>query len=220
MRGALAGATLHLSIAQFMLGRKPRKFDFARRLRAQELVMLLAHFDAFMADSVRAICKGAPDTLKRSKTLTWEGILQCESWDNLVAHLIEEMAFSFGWNSARQKIEALQKEFGVVVSANEKDLVTLETAEQFRHLLVHNDGRVSREYNKRARKALRIGTPIDISRRFIDEVTSAVSMVASDTFIAVATKFFSADPASLTGIWRRNAMPGKIDRKKKGVTIV
>src|SRR5436305_4535929 len=63
-RGPLADVALQLLMARALSGRDLDKFDFAYHLRAQELVMLLAHFDAFMGDSLRAICMREPSALK------------------------------------------------------------------------------------------------------------------------------------------------------------
>ena len=206
-RGPLARATLQLMMAQSLSGRNVRDFNFSYRLRAQELVMLLAHFDAFMADSLRAICVREPNTLKRSSTLTWTEIMQCGSWDQLVTHLVEQQAYSFGWSSARQKIATLEKEFGLTICADNADLGILEASEQARHLVVHNNCRVNEEYNRRTDKNLKIGSLVRISRPFVDRSALAISMVAGDTFRAIARKFFAADDSTLTGVWQREATP-------------
>lgn len=210
-RGTLATVAVQLFMTQTLSGRNPRDLDFPYRLRAQELVMLLAHFDAFMSDSLRAICLREPNTLKRSKTLAWEDIIRSGSWEALMRRLVDDHVYAFGWGSAREKLTALERECGLKIEANEPDLVKIDEAEQIRHLVVHNNCRVSHEYIRRTRRTTpRIGKSVQIPPRLVEETASAVTVVASSIFTATAAKFFGADPTTLTGVWRRRGMPGHV----------
>ena len=57
VKSALAGSSLQLMVVQVLAGKKHNELDFDRLLYAQELVMLIAHLDAFLGDSLRTICR-------------------------------------------------------------------------------------------------------------------------------------------------------------------
>lgn len=194
-RTRLVTAAFRVLLARFLLPKKPAAgagsgrlgINFANQLRAQEVVMQLAHLDAFMADSVRAVCRAEPRLLIRSKTMTWEDIVGCESWEGVTTHMIETSAYTYGWNSIRKKTELLSSEFGVVVKASDKDIQALEDAEQLRHIVVHNGGRISKEFNKRTRSNARIGAPAPIPQQLVDRLSLATLNVAGQILEGMQT---------------------------------
>ena len=84
------------------------KFDknvnFQRLLYSQELVMMLAHLEAFLSDSLRAICRVRPEILKSNKQIEWSTLIDFGDWDKIKGHLIEDYTFDFGWKTFKDKI--------------------------------------------------------------------------------------------------------------------
>ena len=206
-KSRLASTALMLFFSQCLSGKHlPRsgRIDFTYRLRAQELVMLFAHLDAFFGDTLRIVCLQNPSILRRSKTLTWEEILACGNWEAVVRRLTETQAYEFGWKSTKEKLLYLERELGVKIVSPNKDLASLEAAEQVRHLVMHNNCRVSQEHLRRTgRTDINIGDPIPLTNEFTEKTAIAVTLVGSDLARAISKKFFEATENDLKIIWRR-----------------
>jgi hypothetical protein len=200
--GPLADATLQLFVAQALSGKKLSELGFADRLRAQQLVMSLAHLDGFLADSVRLICVVEPNTLRRSKTLSWEHIIGSGSWEALMTLLVEDQAYEFGWRSIREKVKWLEKEHGLQLRIPDEDLAIVDDLEQVRHLIIHNGGRVSAEFVRRTQTKRRIGARVPVTSRQLSRGIVALGMIGSDVFVAVAEKYLGAI-GPVCGVWQR-----------------
>ena len=63
----LSIATLRFSLSLVANGMDTKKYDFAYKLRSQELVMAHAHCEAFVTDTLRHVCLYQPAVLRTAK---------------------------------------------------------------------------------------------------------------------------------------------------------
>ena len=203
-------------VTQILAGKTHKEMDFDRLLYAQELVMLIAHLDAFLGDSLRTICRKEPKMLYSNKQMRWDSILKQGNWQNLTESMIEEHTYQFGWKSIRERLAFLSSEYGLSITTPSAELLVIDEAEKTRHIVIHNGGKVSQEYIARSGKTdVQIGELIPISSDDTDRISMIAQMLGADVFLAIAQKFFKAEKKELTGILRRPITAGKSSKSKK-----
>lgn len=129
-----------LSIAAVNSNEK-NPMDFPGIFRSQELVMLVAHFEAFLSDSLRSIYLCKPEKLRRNKTIEWKEIIEFDDMDLLREHLTNKAVYEFGWLSLENKFALLKEEHGIQIQLSISDVNFLRESENNRHLVVHSGGR-------------------------------------------------------------------------------
>ncbi|HVS81248.1 MAG TPA: hypothetical protein VHE60_05905 [Pyrinomonadaceae bacterium] len=200
---------------------KPKKLSksfqigFERLLGSQKLVMSFAYLDAFMADTLRAVCAARPEILKSAKKIDWATALGFEKKDDLIVHLVERYVYDFGWLTLSKRLEFLRKEFGLDIAPPEKEIELLHWAENIRHVAVHNGGRVSAEFIERTGKTeLVLGEFVPIEFDELEKMIIAVRLLAGDLFTSVSKKFFGVGEHQLTGFLRRGRGKANIAKKR------
>jgi hypothetical protein len=191
-----------MRLAMFGLGIELDDLDFKNLLHAQQLVMIFAHLDAFMADTLRTICQVRPDVLKSQRKVEWETILNCGDWDQVVAFLTDQYIFEHGWGPLRRRIQALSKELGLEVRVPETDLEFLDSLEHLRNVIVHNGGKASREYLEKTASDLEIGDMVSVDPALIDQTFQQALLLGGEICAAVAAKFFSIPDSQITMVDR------------------
>ena len=181
------------------------KLGFERLLSSQGIIMTFAYLDAFMADSLRAVCMARPEVLKSEKKIEWSTALTFDNKEDLIRYLVERYVFEFGWLTLSKRIDYLKKEVGIALRIPESEMKLLNMAENIRHVAVHNGAKVSQEFIERTgRKDLVVGDFIPISFEEIGDISQAARLLSSDLFHAISTKYFGIAEDKLTGVWRRN----------------
>lgn len=137
---------LHSYMSACFLGYPKHDLRFNEQVYVQQLVMTLAYLDAFMADSVQAICEVRPDVLRSSKKVEWDTIVSAGNWENLLQALTSEYVYQFGLGSLVKRIAKMKEKFGLEISLHERVLLTLEVAELARNVFVHNGGRINQQF--------------------------------------------------------------------------
>lgn len=199
----LTDHVMAMYLAQLNLDMPRAELDFGRLLCSQELVMLFAHLDAFMADSLRIVCQARPEVLKSDRKMDWATILSCGGWEELLNRLAEQHVFAFGWQSLPERIEYLNDRLGLSLEGRGYDVKMLEEAANMRHVVVHNGGRASQEYITRTgRNDLAVGEIVPVTPEYVDDVFASSRMLASELFRKVSEKFFDVDDSDLRGVWR------------------
>jgi hypothetical protein len=172
------------------LENKGKHFDFGSLVIAQELVILLAHVDAFISDSIRAMCKAKPIILISDKKISWRDVIETGNWDDLISYLTEEYSYDLGWNSISDRISYISERHGLKISLSEP-IRRLSEAEQLRHLIIHNGGRVSQEYLKKTGKTdVDLGELITITHDYTKQVAEDALLLLNNIFLSVSEKFF------------------------------
>jgi hypothetical protein len=212
----LAIPSLLLFVTQIAAGKTPKEIDFDRLLYAQELVMLIAHLDAFLGDSLRTICRKEPKVLHSNKQMRWDIILKQGNWQNLTESMIEEHTYQFGWKSISERLAYLSSEYGLRITTPSAELLVIDQAEKIRHIVIHNGGKVSQEYIVRSgRSDVQIGELVPLSSHDTEEISIIAQMLGTDVFVAIAQKFFKVHKRELTGIFHRPIKASKRDKSKK-----
>ena len=179
------------------MGSKMKDIDFTRILNSQALVMLFAHLDAFVGDTLRAICRVRPEVLKSERTIQWEEVVSSGTWDKLIDHLIEKYTYEFGLKPLRKRLEFFKERIGIEGSVKDESLALLEKAEEIRHIIMHNGGSVSQEYLKRTgRQDVGLGEIVPVNIEFLKEVRREVFAVGWAVFEATGKKFFGQETVS------------------------
>lgn len=183
------------------------ELEFDRALASQSFVMILAHLDAFLADSVRAICSQEMRPLRSEKKISWDEVLDAGNWDSLVRRLIEKRVYDFGWNTLSDRLQTMRDEFGLALEEASSVASSLEEASNVRHVIVHNGGRTSQEFLSRTgRDDLVVGEQVPLTLDDVAETAAEVRVVCSDVFFEVSEIFYGRDPVDEgTGIWQATA---------------
>lgn len=206
---AFAGNATMLISTRLFAGAKDTTPDFSRLISSQELALTIAHLEAFLCDSVRAICRAEPAVLRRRKQLTWEDVLAAGDWERLTDMLIELCAYDFGWRTLREKVRTLTSEFGLTLSVPEDGLVLLSDAEQRRHAVMHNGGRASAEFLRKSNhESLSLNEQIPIEEAFLSRVNVEAGALCSEVFVALSEKHFGIPRAANSGVfWLKATQP-------------
>jgi hypothetical protein len=198
----LVSSATQILMSQSLVG-LPFRLDFEGSLRAQEVVMLLAHLDGFMVETLRAVCRIRPEVLKKaSKSASWEDIVECGGWEELLDFLSEKYSYEFGWmESIKNRISFLEEQFKLKLDIPSEDLVFIEKMENVRHVIVHNGGIVSKEYVSRTSESdLAIGTPVSITEIMITRLSTLTALLCERIYKQISVKFFSGRQATTVSV--------------------
>lgn len=196
------------------LGQKSiEDIDFERLLYSQELVMIIAYLDTFMVDTIRIICHLKPEVLKINKQIEWDAILNCGGWDNLIDYLSERYVFDFGYKTINQRLDHMENKLGIEIEASSSEIEYLVEAKLIRDVIVHNGGKINRQYiNKSKKNDLILGEFIEISPECLYKVTHTARKLVGDIFVSVSKKFFNKDEEKITGVWLRSSSETKSEK--------
>ena len=189
-----------LGVLRFSINEdKPfENFEFERYLNLQALVMLIGHLEAFMADTLKAICKKRPEILRRDKTVTWKEIVDSSSKEELIDRMIEEYSLKFSFKPISKKLEFWEKNHGIKITISEHDILKINVAEQNRNIILHNNAQVSQEYlNRTGKTDLSVGDIVPIDIEYLENTFVLIENLASKIYEEVAQKFFDADQKDL-----------------------
>lgn len=177
--------------------------NFTTILFYQGLVMLLAHLDAFMVNSFQTMCIVRPEILRRDKKLSWEDVLLCGDWNSFIEKVTDEYCFEFGLKSIKEKVQYLNSKYGVHIDIPDSVLDNFDIAQEMRHVIVHNGGRVSQKFiNKTDATDIELRDQILVNDKLIESIAHDVLYLGSETFIAIARKFFDRNNEQIPGVWR------------------
>lgn len=193
------------------LGEEHPRLDFEYSFRAQCLVMLIASLEGFLADSVRAACHAEPRLLKsrQNKKVEWGAVVDAEDKRALLEHLVERfLDDDFKPGPLSSRLTQLRNDFGLGLNVGAEELDVIRRAEQIRHALVHNSGRVDRTFlDAVPNTPLGEGDLIPLSGQFVDHVGAALGVVSSEVFFGISEKFFGIDPDEVASIFRFSRTP-------------
>ena len=200
-------------------GQDTTKIDFQTALFRQHLVMIVAHVEAYLGDCVRAICLAEPRVLQSEhKQITWADALLCQDRSSLIATLADQFVNSVLLDKDIAGLLAhLKKLFKLEVVVEREHIKRLSIAEQVRHIIVHNGGRVDQKFKNKTGLNLTIGEPFIVDESFVANAANSAVMVAQAVFKAVGVKFFKvADPLKDLGMHRSM---GKVSPAKRATKM-
>ena len=182
-------------------GRGYQTPDFTQVIYKQQLVMIVAHLEAFLGDSIRAICYRHPDIVTRSqKQISWADALSHRSRTKLLSSLVElYVAGLRASKSVCSIVEGLNKELRLEARIDHPGFADFTMAEQVRHLVVHSGGYVDSKFKKKTASKLAVGAEYTVTSAFLETATVAALVVAQILFDAVSKKFFGHPDAAREG---------------------
>ncbi|RLC91717.1 MAG: hypothetical protein DRI39_09800 [Chloroflexi bacterium] len=202
----LLAHVLPMFVALVRLGYPASSVRFDMLLHSQQLVMLLAYFDAFMADTLRVVCKARPEVLNSGERVEVREILECGGWEELLDRLSERYISHFQREPAGKRLDMLNEHLALDIKCS--DMQLLEQAEKIRDIVLHGSGRADEEYLRRAGlKDVKVGDFVPVSPEQLDRLLWVTRMLVADIFVEVSKKLFQVDDSQLSMVWRRSAPP-------------
>jgi hypothetical protein len=203
-RSRLFSPTLQLFMLQVLRGRPIAEIDFDFVLNDMQLVLLLAYFEGFLSDSLKAACSQDIRTLYSGRKMSIERVLSSGNWEGLVARVIDDFAYESGWKALPERLLFLTSELGLDLQLLQAELDELKETELLRNLVVHNGSRVSQEYlDRTSRRDRHLGETVLVSGESVEKLTHLLQRLASDVYTAISTKFFKVSLPELGVIWQR-----------------
>ena len=169
------------------------RYRFCRVIYSQGIVLIFAYLEAFLSDSLRVIFTSTPDILKSDKTLTFEEIMAHASMEGLIDCIIDKLIYDSGWGSINKKVDFLTKKVKLELHIENKTLDLLKILELERNVLVHNNGKIDLEFQKKVpsefKDRYKTGDLVIVTSNIFKINASIACELASKVFQAVATKY-------------------------------
>jgi hypothetical protein len=187
---------LTITAIRAIQGQPIEQLKFQAALFAQQLITIIAHTEAFLGDTLRAICFARPEIVQTSqKQITYEVALSFPDRDFLFAALVDEYVTSrLRTNSMKGLVAALSKEHGLLFELDPQMIATMTLGEQVRHLLVHNGGRVDHQFIRRTgASSVQPDERYPLDEKLVREVKGACENATQEVFAVVAKKYFGIE---------------------------
>ena len=108
-------------------------------------------------------------------------------------YLRERFVLEFGSPNITKRIKYLSKDLNIKINYSNLNLELLDEAENARHIIIHNGGKVSQEYLERTKRTdLSIGEFLPTGFDYADSVAKASHKLINEVFQSVSEKFFDA----------------------------
>lgn len=160
--------------------------QFGRFLVSQNIVVVCAFAEGFLANSIRRLCSARPAAFDSWKNRKRSKLVGLDEPD-----VLEQFIFEMGYGSFDKKLGRIEKEFGFKVPTPESERAKIGELFLIRNCLVHNAGLVSKAYKQCGthHHALAVGAemplPEDAIEELIDTLVDAVAAVYHSVAIDV-----------------------------------
>lgn len=172
--------------------------QFPELLRILGLVYLVAIFESYLVDVVRDILLVSPDTLKSSKPLTAETILNLGKPRQIVKYLVEMEINELLYKSFPDMVKYFDKKFNIDLNSSGVTAENIVGIMQVRNIHVHNGGVVNQRFLDSVKSSKsRVGTYKPITQKFLENSISSILLLVKFIDEKVKTKYFSNSDASL-----------------------
>jgi hypothetical protein len=168
--------------------------QFGRFLVAQNVVVVCAFAEGFLANTIRRLCAARPapfDSWKNRKSSKLAGLDESE--------VIEQFIFEMGYGSFEKKMCRLESEFGFQVPTPESDRAKIAELFLIRNCMVHNAGLVSKAYKQRGmqRQTLSMGDEMPLPENATEELIDTLVDAVATVYKSVAVDVLHRHPESL-----------------------
>jgi hypothetical protein len=198
----IARSSVGLFVDHFKATAELTSISFDRTAGAQRLLMTIAHVEAFLSESVRAICHSEPRVLATGRQLKWEEVIGAGSWDTLLDLMIERHVYQQGWQGdIAARVAAFCAAYGVELPTPHDVIEDLAQAEQARHVILHAGGRVTEEYLRKARVIAPLVSLVPMEGAFLEKVSQGARRLCDDLFYSTSAKFFPDEAADDLAMW-------------------
>lgn len=202
---SLSGAIFHLILIRgsaYPAKSRPQDLfeeTFGRTLLAQELVMVLAYFEAFITDATAAIYRARPDALAPDRKIDVRTLLGLGSWESLIEFLANDAASGMG-KTLLDRIQRLGEYLKIGPLATDAEMLILQYIVQVRHAVVHSGGCVTSEFLKRTGLTdLLPGQPIPLSLDLVSEASGMLGAIAGRLVWKVSGEIYDKSPMEDVG---------------------
>ena len=218
----LSSSAFLLMTSSPIKGKGKGRPDFTPALARIHLVMTVAHLDAFLTDSVRAVLLQKPEALASGKQIEWKTLIDLGSWEAVLDYLRDSYCFEFGVKPLDQRLTHLRERLGLDLAVDSEVTESLRYSEQLRHLVLHNGGMASVEFPRKTgerSRNLKVGEPVMIDVAAVRATGKHVSSLAAAVFQAVSLRFFGVcpprPPVGDVSAWA-GGHSRRVDKKEEG----
>lgn len=168
--------------------------QFGRFLMAQNVVVVCAFAEGFLANSIRRLCSARPAPFDSWKNRTSNKLVGLDESD-----VLEQFIFEMGYGSFEKKLGRVERIFGFKVPTPESDRAKIAELFLIRNCLVHNAGLVSKAYKQRGthRHALSVGDEMPLPENAIEELIDTLVDAVAAVYQSVAVDVLKRAPESL-----------------------
>ena len=168
--------------------------QFERFLVTQNVVVICALSEGFLANTIRRLCDARPEPFDR-----WTKKRQSKLSDLSESDVFEQFIFEMGYGSFERKLSRIEQEFGFQIPTPESDRAKIQELFLVRNCLVHNAGLVSKAYKQRGmgRSKLSVGDEIPLPEQAIEELLDTLVDAVADTYRSVSIDVLQKPPDRL-----------------------
>jgi len=167
--------------------------DFKDVIYSRQLIMIIAHLEAFIVDSMKIICYVCPEKMKRlNKSIELEKLLNAKrEWKSILEVIIENYIQKLDCKiSIKKSIEILENEFDIKIG-NTNLVKIIDQSEQIRHIYIHNGGKADLKFIENTGfRDITIGERYQITKRDIMNCYEQCISLANELFDKITEKHF------------------------------
>lgn len=177
--------------------------DFYQVVVRQQVIMIFAYLDAFIADSVRVICRCRPSILRSQKLFTVDRILSAGDWDQLMTELVDDYVREFNAPNVAKRLQYMRKQLGVKIHVAPKDIEFLDEAEHIRHAFVHNGGRADTGFMRKLKGVkLAVGELVVPDREYVSHLHELAVNLGGDIYGSVCENHLGTKLDAQNMVWK------------------
>jgi hypothetical protein len=167
---------------------------FPGMLVEMAFIHLIAAFEAFLSDLLRAVLVHRPEMLKSDKRVTFEEVIDADSKDELISRLADREIGSLTYASFRKQASYIEERFGPVLQLSSEELGDLAEAYARRNVLLHNAGVVDQRFKDLAPNgAFELGETVSVSLSYWEGIRASLDGLASSLENGMLERFFKAE---------------------------
>ena len=163
--------------------------QFDRFLVAQNVVVICAFAEGFLANTIRTLCVANPTPFDR-----WKKERDSKFTDLTKSDVLEQFIFELGYGSFEKKLNRIEQRFSFRIPTPKSDREKICELFLIRNCLVHNAGLVSQAYKQwgMARSTLSVGDeiplPADATEELLDTLVDTVAVIYRSVSVNVLKK--------------------------------
>jgi hypothetical protein len=166
---------------------------FPTMLLDMALIYLIALFEAYIADSLRAVLVFRPEAMRSRKQITYETVLSFDDRDQMIEAMASREINDVAYKGFRDQVAHYTDRFGVSILPSDVDEDAIVEAMARRNLLVHNNGVVNEVYISTVPAASgRVGERLTVEQDYWDRIAQELSRIAAHVHAVLRDKFVSS----------------------------
>jgi hypothetical protein len=164
--------------------------QYGKILNNMVFIYRVAMFDAQLSDFLKTLLECVPNTLRSSKTLTAEQILNFNSLEEIKKHLVHKELMEFTFKTISDQLKFLKDKFNISIPESDISIVEIVEIIETRNIHVHNSGMVNQKYMQNVHNPIFL---ISNYRYIDDEYLAKTNLLLTKLIVALAdiamTKF-------------------------------